>query len=74
VILGQLDNEREGGPPVRKLTGARRAVSVVSVVAVLLGSSMTAGLEATDLRKGAKIETEDDVAELLLAAEKILDY
>jgi predicted peroxiredoxin len=36
--------------------------------------AMAAGLETKDLRKGAKIGTEDEVVQLLLAAEKILDY
>jgi hypothetical protein len=35
---------------------------------------MAAGLEAGNVRKGGKIGTEEEVAELLLAADKILDY
>ncbi len=36
--------------------------------------AMAAGMEANDLRKGARIGTQDEVVDLLLAADKILDY
>jgi predicted peroxiredoxin len=36
--------------------------------------AMAAGLEAKDLREGARIGTEQEVVDLMLAADKILDY
>jgi len=36
--------------------------------------AMAAGLEAKDIRKGAKIGSQDEVVDLLLSADKILDY
>ena len=76
VLLVDVRRERDGlwatsGPLPKHYDGLLTAGGKVFVSAE---DAQPAGLEQADLRKGAHIATPAEVAEVLLSADKIIDY